>query len=548
MSTPKFKSIIALRIKASVASESEAQEDTLRLRKMEDPSSLTLATGRGAKRREEPVVSGLLAIYLILKWFSASTYKLAHIPTIGSSGMISSYRDAFRFFQHGHEMIDEGYKKHYETAFKVATISRWLVIVSGPQMHDDIRRATDDQLSFRDAVVDMLQTDYTIGPQNRIDPYHVKVVRAPLTRKFGAQFSDILDEISQAFKDLLKPAKENEWITVPAFISARNIVCRTSNRLFVGLPLCRDIDYKTFNENFTMDVVKKAQIINTFPAVLKPIVGRLVTKVQSNIRRTVSHLGPMMQAHLDQYNKPKDEAQSTNQSNDLISWLLEEAKESQRTLNDLAARILNVNFASIHTTSMGLTNILYDLAMYPEYVEPMREEVKAIVKTEGWTKSSIGKMRKVDSFVKESQRLASNSFVTMRKALKDFTFSNGVTVPAGTYLAVASLSTHLDENNYDNAHEFKGFRFADVREEEGEGTKHQMVSLSPDFLTFGTGRHACPGRFLAASQLKATLAHVLLNYDVELANKDGSRPKSIWTMGQVAPNMTADVKFRKRVL
>jgi len=31
----------------------------------------------------------------------------------------------------------------------------------------------------------------------------------------------------------------------------------------------------------------------------------------------------------------------------------------------------------------------------------MREEVEAIVEAEGWTKSSIGKMRKVDSFVKE---------------------------------------------------------------------------------------------------------------------------------------------------
>lgn len=56
-----------------------------------------------------------------------------------------------------------------------------------------------------------------------------------------------------------------------------------------------------------------------------------------------------------------------------------------------------------------MTNILYDLAMYPEYIAPMREEVEAIVKAEGWTKTSVAKMRKVDSFVKESQRLASSS-------------------------------------------------------------------------------------------------------------------------------------------
>jgi hypothetical protein len=33
---------------------------------------------------------------------------------------------------------------------------------------------------------------------------------------------------------------------------------------------------------------------------------------------------------------------------------------------------------------------------------------------------------------------------TNRKALKEFTFSNGVSVPAGTLIAVASHSTHVD--------------------------------------------------------------------------------------------------------
>ena len=32
-----------------------------------------------------------------------------------------------------------------------------------------------------------------------------------------------------------------------------------------------------------------------------------------------------------------------------------------------------------------------------------------------------------------------------RKALKDFTFSNGVTVPAGTHIAVATYAAHMDE-------------------------------------------------------------------------------------------------------
>ena len=34
----------------------------------------------------------------------------------------------------------------------------------------------------------------------------------------------------------------------------------------------------------------------------------------------------------------------------------------------------------------------------------MREEVEKVVKSDGWTKLAMQKMRKVDSFMKESQR------------------------------------------------------------------------------------------------------------------------------------------------
>lgn len=39
-------------------------------------------------------------------------------------------------------------------------------------------------------------------------------------------------------------------------------------------------------------------------------------------------------------------------------------------------------------------------------------------------------------------------------------------------------------------------------------------------VTKGHGRHACPGRFLASSELKVALAHMLLKYDWELDETD----------------------------
>jgi cytochrome P450 len=80
-----------------------------------------------------------------------------------------------------------------------------------------------------------------------------------------------------------------------------------------------------------------------------------------------------------------------------------------------------------------------------------------------------------------------------RLALRPFTFSNGVTIPAGTLLAVPLHSVHTDEEIYPNALEFDGFRFFKLREKEGDGVLaagHQLVTTSPELLGFGLGRHA----------------------------------------------------------
>lgn len=50
------------------------------------------------------------------------------------------------------------------------------------------------------------------------------------------------------------------------------------------------------------------------------------------------------------------------------------------------------------------THVLYDIAAFPEHVQPLRDEVQSVVQKEGWTRASLNKMYKIDSFLSESQR------------------------------------------------------------------------------------------------------------------------------------------------
>lgn len=55
---------------------------------------------------------------------------------------------------------------------------------------------------------------------------------------------------------------------------------------------------------------------------------------------------------------------------------------------------------------MSITQALYDLATHPEFQDPIRDEIESVLSEfGGWTKQALTKMKKLDSSLKESQRL-----------------------------------------------------------------------------------------------------------------------------------------------
>ena len=73
---------------------------------------------------------------------------------------------------------------------------------------------------------------------------------------------------------------------------------------------------------------------------------------------------------------------------------------------------------------------------------------------------------------------------------KAITLPDGTRIPAGTLVNGASYAMHHDEGLYPSPDDFDPFRFAKMRHTEGEGTKHQYVNTSTEYIHFGHGRHA----------------------------------------------------------
>ena len=91
----------------------------------------------------------------------------------------------------------------------------------------------------------------------------------------------------------------------------------------------------------------------------------------------------------------------------------------------------------------------------------------------------------------------------MRKVMdpKGFKFSNGITLPYGTSVSVISDAMHHDSRFYPDPHTFDGYRFhklgksyLDEGNEAEFHVKHAFASLSTNWVLWGLGKHACPGR------------------------------------------------------
>jgi len=117
-------------------------------------------------------------------------------------------------------------------------------------------------------------------------------------------------------------------------------------------------------------------------------------------------------------------------------------------------------------------------------------------------------MRYIDSFLKETQRFEGISagahdspksyartevrtlVLTIRKAVKDVTLSDGTLIPEGTHVSIPTYAIHHDRNVYENPETFDPLRFVHLQDKLGGGTRYQMVAVHSESLGFGLGKAA----------------------------------------------------------
>lgn len=329
----------------------------------------------------------------------------------------------------------------------------------------------------------------------------------------------------------------------------------------------RNKSYLLLAQKISQNIPFSAFVLRQLPQFLRSIFAPLLTLANKwDTHKLRKFLDPEIRSRLSKLDPEKSGSHS--RPNDFLQWSINDArtrlsdKPKELSLHMLVGRLLAVNFAAIHTSTFAITNVIFDLASSDpslNYLEQLREEAASILAEDNgiWTKKGLSKMHKIDSALRESLRLGSFLSVGMvRKvvAKSGITTPDGLHLPYGVDIAVPALSVHNDEQKYTNPSVYDALRFVKQKDliDSAEDSRDDdyirkanlsMVSTSADFLPFGHGRHACPGRFFAANELKLLLAYMVLNYDIEPL---AVRPVGTWIAATALPPMRATIKVRRR--
>ncbi|KAF2793661.1 cytochrome P450 [Melanomma pulvis-pyrius CBS 109.77] len=478
--------------------------------------------------------------------------------------------------QRSKELVDEGYQKYSRrnSIFTMPSFDRGGFIVIPPMQLKKLYGLPESRLDSFSSQLTAIQAQYTIEDLDILhNPFHAKILTNQLPKHLDELTKGMVQELTFGFEKYWD--SPTSWKSVPAWSSSLSIVARSMNRIFIGAHVCRDEDFIEALKQHGTFVFASGFVINSIPWYLKPFVGMVVKLYGRNIRKKcLGPLLPLIEARLAKYkNHLRHPDYAWEAPKDAIQWAIEDSIHMEDKYQDayqIGHRILLLNFASIHSTSLAVANTLQDLFSgntSTGAVEDLREEcIKVFTEYGGiWNQDAVAKLHLLDSAIRESMRVSSLSILGLPRRILDpngVTIANDVHIPPGISIITPVEAIHLDPELHAKPTEYHAFRFCTTEQVKGKRNKQTQSTLEQDpipttsyteeksqlpsdykFIPFGFGRHACPGRFFAMHQAKLLLAYVLMNYDIEFMEKRPAQRRFLWIQ---IPLDSTNIRIRKR--
>lgn len=171
--------------------------------------------------------------------------------------------------------------------------------------------------------------------------------------------------------------------------------------------------------------------------------------------------------------------------------------------DDVVNQMIFLLMAAHDTSTISMTNMMYQLGRHPEWQQRLREESRSLGK-DVISQDDLPKLEQMTLVFHEALRLVAPLPFKPRATTRDIEFK-GHRIPANTMVQAAPHFSHHMPEYWSHPECFDPERFSPER---AEDKQHPFL-----FVPFGGGAHKCIGMHFGEMEVKATMHQILLNFE-----------------------------------
>ncbi|KAH7405680.1 cytochrome P450 [Phaeosphaeria sp. MPI-PUGE-AT-0046c] len=444
----------------------------------------------------------------------------------------------FKFLVHGHAYVTRRYEEAKDEPYHLQTTNVDRLVLP-PKYYSELCTLNTKVLSHSVATSQATIGEYSGVSIVEKDRQSVDVCKGGLTKSLPTIIPEIARTIQQWLHEELGDCDNIAFFPRTGLEFASSLNSKITSFIFVGPSLTNNKEWlKAF-----LDIQPKVAAViiwlTPMPQVLRSLVGRFLPAVQALEIHKQKIRGLLFSP------EGRSEAQK-------FPTILDHYIATSKTGDeqDITAKFCILSTSAIHTVTNALTQALFELCLHPEVIEDLRKELKDVLQyNEGeWSLDVVKQLKRMDSFLKESQRCNPHSYLTFnRVVLSDVHLSDGLRLPKGQFISFPGGPMAMDKEYHVSPERFDPLRFLKVGVETSRGTsEHELAGIEHGNLHWGGGMSTCPGRWYASAALKLMVGLIILGYDIKFPDGQVSKLPNAYLDTMVQPNKKQEILFRKR--
>ncbi|CAG8971488.1 hypothetical protein HYALB_00002072 [Hymenoscyphus albidus] len=364
--------------------------------------------------------------------------RLNKIPLMGKE-LGGYYKRRIAFLGDPMSFYWDGHYTHKNEAFRVTHYEGERVVVP--------RSALEELWNISETILNKNKaynqyTGLTFG-----NPFLTHCIRSDPTKNltksllvFRAKFSfayksskarinqHLVSEAEQTVDETLGPCEE--WTPYPLYRTALRIVAIVSGSAFVGPEMCRNEQFIHDSVHFTESVMAALHTLQRWPGWMR-LITRFFKAERTRLKKSWDHL---------------EASKALMRPN------------APQTDDDLAGSMVQLGVTVTHNTSVTVALTVYQLAIRPELVEELHEEIRGVVATFDRRRALPSCTQRHEGISKSGSNHPFHRYVE-----KDITLKDGTFIPAGITIESIFAPPLSDPAEFTNPNEFDAHRFLKLR-------------------------------------------------------------------------------------